>query len=254
MTTVEYRLDGDPTGPALVLTNSLGATTAMWERQVAALGAHFRLIRINTRGHGGSPAPAGPYSIADLGRDVLAVLDKLAVPRASYCGLSLGGMVGMWLAAHAPERIDRLALCCTSAHLPPARDWLDRAATVRARGVESIVDTVLRRWFTPAFHAARPAEIAAFRQMFVGTSAEGYAGCCAAIAELDLRPVLPRIGAPTLVIAGEQDPATPPEHGAVIAAGIPGARLMGVPGAHLAVVESAELVTPALLAHLTGRA
>jgi 3-oxoadipate enol-lactonase len=158
-------------------------------------------------------------------------------------------MVGMWLAAHAPERIDRLALCCTSAHLPPASNWTDRAATVRAHGVGAIAEVVVGRWFTPEFREREPLTVAAFTEALAATPPEGYAGCCEAVAAMDLRDILATIAVPTLVVSGASDPSTPPEHQEAIAAAIPGAVLQTVPGAHLAPVESPEPVTAALLAH-----
>jgi 3-oxoadipate enol-lactonase len=246
---LNHQWEGPSDAPVLVFANSLGATTEMWDAQAATLGGRFRLLRVETRGHGGSPAPPGPYSIEGLAQDVLQLLDRNGVARASYCGLSIGGMVGMWLAAHAPDRIDRLALCCTSAHLPPTTMWTERAATVRAEGPGAVADTVVGRWFTEVFREREPGTVTAFRDMIASADPEGYAGCCEAIAAMDLRDDLARITAPTLVVSGAEDPATPPEHQAAIAAAIPGALLQTVPGAHLAPVESPEPVTAALLAH-----
>ncbi len=247
-------LDGAAGAPVLVLGNSLGTTSELWQPQLAALGTRFRLLRYEHRGHGGSPAPPGPYKIADLGADVLALLDQFGIETACYCGVSLGGMVGMWLAANAPGRIEALALCCTSARLGPAQMWTDRAALVRSAGLASISHQVVGRWFTPAFRDRHPATVARFMTTLDEEVApEGYAGCCEAIAAMDLRPLLPSVKAATLVIAGAEDPATPPWHGAVIAAAIPGARLRVIRGAaHLANVSQAAEVTAALLAHLTG--
>jgi 3-oxoadipate enol-lactonase len=244
-----------PSGaPVLVLGNSLGTTRELWEPNLAALSERFRVLRYEHRGHGGSPAPPGPYTIAELGGDVLALLDDYEVQDALYCGVSLGGMVGMWLAANAPRRIRALALCCTSARLPPAQLWRDRAAAVRSGGMASISRQVVGRWFTPGYQTAHPGTVARFVATFErDVVPEGYAGCCDALADMDLRPLLPGITAPALVIAGAEDPATPPWHGATIAAAIPGARLRVIRGAaHLANVSSAAEVTAALLAHLTG--
>jgi 3-oxoadipate enol-lactonase len=248
------RMSGPAGAPVLVLGNSLGTTMELWEPQLDALGRRFRLLRYEHRGHGGSPAPPGPYAIADLGADVLTVLDEFEVASACYTGVSLGGMVGMWLAANAPDRIEALALCCTSACLPPAQLWLDRAAAVRGDGLGSISKQVVGRWFTAAYEAAHPATVARFvSTLEQDVAPEGYAGCCDAIAEMDLRPLLASITAPTLVVAGAEDPATPPWHGAVIASAIPGARLRVIRGAaHLANVSSAAEVTATLLAHLAG--
>ena len=196
--------------------------------------------------------PAGPYTIEDLGRDVLALLDRLGIERACYCGLSIGGMVGIWLAANAPERIDRLILICTSAHLPPRAGWTDRAASVRSAGTPDVVaDAVVERWFTADFANGNPDVVARHRAMIAATPAEGYAGCCEAIGALDLRSDLPRIIAPTLVLAGAQDPATPPVHAREIAELIPGAGLRVLDdAAHLASVQQAAQVNRLIIDHL----
>jgi 3-oxoadipate enol-lactonase len=245
---------GPADAPVLLLGGSLGTTLDMWDPQVPALSATRRVIRFEHRGHGGSPVPTGPYTIDELGADVLTLLDRLDLPRVSYCGLSIGGMVGQWLAIHAPERIDRLILLCTSAYLPPAEGWHARAAAVREAGTPEVVaDAVLARWFTAAFAASHPDVVARYRAMISGIDPEGYAGCCEAIAALDLRGGLPQITAPTLVVAGRQDPSIPPEHGEAIAAAIPGARFELLdPGAHLASVERADAVTRLIAEHLAA--
>lgn len=249
---LHYEREGAADAPVLVLGSSLGTTLEMWDPQVPELGAGHDLVRFDHRGHGRSPVTSGPYSIDDLGTDVLNLLDVMELPRVSYCGLSLGGMVGMWLAINAPERIDRLVLLCTSAHLPPASGWHERAATVRLAGSsEPIADAVLGRWFTEPFKREHPDVVARHRRMVADTPPEGYAACCEAIAALDLRDRLPRIVAPTLVIGAEQDPSTPPEHQRAIAAAVPGARLEILdPCAHLASVERADLVSILIAEHL----
>lgn len=248
-------LDGPRNAPVLVLGNSLGTTREIWEPQLPALGECFRLLRYEHRGHGGSPAPPGPYALADLAADVLRLLDDFSVDSALYCGTSLGGMVGMWLAAHAPGRIDALALCCTSAYLPPAQAWADRAAQVRSHGTASISAQIVSRWFTPAFQKRAPEIPATFAAALDGVDPEGYAGCCEAIARLDLRPSLSAITVPTVVIAGADDPAIPPWHGAVIARAITGSRLAVIRGAaHLANVSAPGEVTDLLAAHLRAAA
>jgi 3-oxoadipate enol-lactonase len=244
--------DGPRDGPPLLLGGSLGTDAAMWDDQAPLLAATYRVIRFDHRGHGASPVPPGPYAIEDLGRDVLALLDRLGLERVAYGGLSIGGMVGMWLAANAPERVDRLMLLCTSAHLPPASAWQERAAAVLEAGtVAAVADTVLARWLTPDYAASHPEVAARLRAMLAAQPPEGYAGCCHAIGSMDLRASLARIAAPTLVIAGAQDPATPPDHGRAIAAGIAGARLEVLsPAAHLANVERADAVTALMADHL----
>jgi 3-oxoadipate enol-lactonase / 4-carboxymuconolactone decarboxylase len=248
---LHHRLDGPDGAPVLVLSNSLGTELGMWDYQLSALADHFRVLRYDQRGHGRTPAPPGPYTIAELGRDALELLDRLGLERVSFCGTSLGGMTAMWLAINAPERIDRLALCCTSAHLPPRETWTERAATVRAGGMEAVVDAALERWFTPALAERRPEAVERTRRALLDTPAEGYAGCCEAIASHDLRGQLGSIRAPTLVLAAADDPATPPEHGRLIADAVDGARLVVVERArHLAVVERPEESARELLGHL----
>src|SRR4051794_243818 len=220
---------------ALLLSNSLGTTREMWDGLLPAFEERMQVTRYDMRGHGGAPSPPGPYSIADLGRDALGVLDDAGVERASFCGVSLGGMVGMWLALNAPERIERLALCCTSAHMPPAEMWHERAVSVRADGMRAVVDATLERWFTPA----APSEtVERIRRDLLATNPEGYAGCCEAIAQHDMRAELGSIRAPTLVIAAEDDPSTPPDHGRLIADSVPDARITVLPDArHLIAAE-----------------
>lgn len=252
---LHHTVDGQAGGQPLVLGGSLGTSVAMWQPQLAALAERFRVIRYDHRGHGESPVPAGPYRIADLGRDVLALLDRLGIGRAHLGGLSLGGMVAMWVAAHAPDRVDRLVLLCTSARLGPPSLWSQRVASVRDGGTEAIADAVLGRWFTPRFATQHADVVAWARRQLTSTPAAGYAGCCEAIRGMDLEPALASITAPTLVIAGAEDPATPPSHLQTIAAGIPNARMATVPGAaHLANVEQPEAVTQLLLNFLTGGA
>lgn len=238
--------DGDP----LLLGSSLGTTRAMWDPQMGALGAHFRVVRYDHLGHGQSPVPAGPYRLEQLGEAVLGVADHLGLSQFHYAGLSLGGMVGMWLAVHAPGRVASLTLLCTSPHMPPAQTWLDRAATVRAEGMASVVDVVSARWFTPGFAADHPHIADGARQGLKSVQPEGYASCCEAIADMDLRAELAQITAPTLVIAGDQDSATPAQaHAQVMTTAVSGARLAFVSGAHLASVESPQQVADLLLAH-----
>jgi len=244
-------LDGPAGAPVLVLGNSLGTSTAVWDRQVAEFRQYFRLLRYDLPGHGGAPSAIGAYTVGGLGAGVLALADSLGVGRFAYCGISLGGMIGMWLAAAAPGRIAALGLVCTSAYLPPADGWRARAGQVRTAGMASVSAAVLSRWFTPAFAARVPRVIGEFQAELERTDPAGYAGCCEAIAGMDLRDSLPAIAAPTLVLAGADDPATPPEHGAAIASLVPGAHLDVIPAAaHLATVEAADAVTGLLLTHL----
>ncbi|AGZ42125.1 3-oxoadipate enol-lactonase [Actinoplanes friuliensis] len=247
---VHHREDGPADAPAVLLINSLGADLSMWEPQVAALSERFRVIRYDARGHGRSPVPPGRYALDDLGRDALDLLDRLGVARAHVCGLSLGGMTAMWLAAHAAERVDRLVLFCTSALLGPPEAWAERAATVRSGGTGAVADTVVSRWVTAGFPEAQKQHL---REMIAATDPIGYAGACAAIEGMDLRDDLRRITAPTLVVAGADDPATPPGHGRAIAAAIAGARFeVLADAAHLATFEQAEAANRLILEALDG--
>ncbi|TQM79046.1 3-oxoadipate enol-lactonase [Saccharothrix saharensis] len=245
-----YELSGPEDAPVVVLGNSLGTTTALWDRQLPVLHRRFRVLRYDHRGHGGSGVVDGPYRIDDLADDVLELLDALGLARVSYCGVSMGGMVGMWLAGHAPERIERLVLCCTTAGFATAQPWLERAAAVRGSGTGALAAAAVGRWFTPAFRAESPEVVAGFAANLSSVDDEGYAGCCEALAAMDLRSVLPVIEAPTVVISGASDEATPPECGRFIADSVPGATFHLVPGAHLANVESADEVSAIVEAHL----
>jgi 3-oxoadipate enol-lactonase len=246
--------DSPASAPVLVLGGSLGTSQMIWDSQVAAFGERFRPLRYELPGHGGSGADSPPYSISELGAAVLHLFDVFGVERAAYCGISLGGMIGMWLAAHAPDRIDALGLVCTSAYLPPADGWRARAALVTAEGLRPVVEPSVGRWFTPEYAERAPDVVAAYVAKLRSVNPSGYAGCCLAIADMDLRADLAKIEAPTLVISGGRDPSTPPEHGALIADGIAGARLLVIDdAAHLANASSPEIVTAALLEHLTSR-
>lgn len=241
---VRHEFRGKRGSPALVFSGSLGTDLTMWEPQAERLGPRFCTLRYDLRGHGASPVPPGPYSIADLGGDLLALLDRLGIERASLSGLSIGGMISMWVAAHAPDRVHRLVLCCTSAQLGPRESWLERAAIVRADGVQAVADAVLDRWFTPEFAQSHPDVIERMRVQLLATPHEGYAGCCEAIAAMDLTGDLPSITAPTLVVSAAEDPSIPPEHGRRIAELIPGARFELVENArHIASIEQAEVIT-----------
>lgn len=248
---LHHTLEGPEDAPVVILANSLGATLRMWDDQAPALRDRFRLLRYDHRGHGESPVPPGPYAIDDLGRDVLALLDRLEIEHASFCGLSIGGVVGMWLASEAPERVERLILCCTAARFEPPDDWEARAETVREQGIGALAEAVLERWFTPEFRASSPDVVEWAGRMLRETPAEGYVGCCEAIRDADLRGRLGNIQAPTLVIAGADDPAAPPDQAESIHDSIHDARLVMIPqAAHLANVEQAEALTRAVLDHL----
>jgi 3-oxoadipate enol-lactonase/4-carboxymuconolactone decarboxylase len=249
---LHHVIDGADDAPAVVLFPSLGSTLEMWEPQVAPLAEHFRVIRVDPRGHGRSPVPDGPYSIADIGGDVVALLDRLGIERAHVVGVSLGGMVAMWMAIEHPGRVLRIVPAATAAALPDA-GFAARAQAVRDGGTQAIADAVIERWLTPEARAADPARTEHMKRWIIDTPDEGYASSCLAIDALDLVGDLPRITAPALVISALRDPAIPPEHQVRIAAGIPGARLAAVDAAHIPNAELPDQVTALILEHLVGR-
>ncbi|WP_248964110.1 bifunctional 3-oxoadipate enol-lactonase/4-carboxymuconolactone decarboxylase PcaDC [Sphaerisporangium perillae] len=254
---LHHRVDGPATAPPLVLGPSLGTSLAVWEPQVSALARHHQVIRWDLPGHGGSPADLlpstapGATTVADLGRLVLGLADALGVDRFAYAGISLGGAVGLWLALHHPDRLGSLAMVCSSARFGEPESWHERAALVRAKGTDPLADTATARWFTPAF-VDSPAAAALTADLRAADPA-GYAACCDALAGYDLRAELPDVTVPTLVVAGRDDPATPPRHARELADGIPGASLTEVAhAAHLAGVERPAPVLAVLLAHLAA--
>jgi 3-oxoadipate enol-lactonase len=246
---VDHTVEGPEDAQVVVLSNSLGATRAMWDPQVPALAERYRVVTYDTRGHGTSPAPAGPYTLDDLVDDVLALLDRIGAQRAHVAGLSLGGMIALRLAAREPQRVHRLAVLCSSAKTEP-QGFLDRAATARSAGTASFAPTVVSRWLTPEYAAAHPDLVARLEAMVAGVDDEGYAACAEVVGRVDLREDLGRITAPTLVVSGAEDPALPPEHQRAIADGVAGAELLTVsPGAHLANLEQPLRISGALLGH-----
>lgn len=245
---VEVR--GPEGAPVLLLSNSLGTTMVMWDPQVAALSQRYRLVRYDGRGQGQSACPAGAASMDRLGRDALAVLDALGVERAHFCGLSMGGMIGQWLAARAPERLLRLVLANTSACMAPPSAWQSRLEGVLADGMGPLAEASLQRWFTPAFLAAEPDRADWIRQMLLANDPQGYAACCAAIRDMDQRRTASLNTVPTLVIAGDADPATSVADAQFLVDTAADARLVTLPAAHLSNVEVPALFTQALIDHL----
>jgi len=233
-----------------MLSNSLGTTLHMWDPQVKALTPHFRLLRYDRRGHGQSGVPAGPYNMEMLGRDVLAILDALKIDKVNWCGLSMGGMVGMWLGANAPQRIDRLILSNTSAYMPNKDIWTDRINTVREKGLAAIMQGNMERWFTKDFRDREPKKVQWVADMFMTTKPEGYIACGEAVRDMDHREIIKSITAPTLVIAGRDDPATTVEAAEFIRDRIPGASMTVLEAAHIANVECADEYTKTVLGFL----
>ncbi|ASD27202.1 3-oxoadipate enol-lactonase [Brevundimonas diminuta] len=247
-----YRLDGPEDAPVLLLSNSLGTRMEMWDAQMAAFAARFRVLRYDSRGHGASDAPAGAYGLDRLGRDVVELLDALTLERVAFCGLSLGGMVGQWMGVRAPERLERLVLANTSAFMGPPSAWDARIASALSQGMAPLAAASVARWFTPDFAARAPDPVAVIEAGLLATSPQGYAGCCAAIRDMDLRQLGGLITTPTLVISGAADPATPPEHAAALVKAIPEAQLKVLDGAHLSNVEQPDLFADAVLSFLAA--
>ena len=242
------RVEGPAGAPWLVLSNSLGADLTMWDDQMPALAQRFRVLRYDTRGHGASAVTPGPYTIEQLGRDVLALLDALKARKVNFCGISMGGMTGMWLGAHAAERIDRLVLANTAPQIGTLEIWNTRTDAVREGGLAAIAGPLMERWFSSGFRERAPAAVARIRATLIASPAEGYVAACAAVRDADLWGVVGRIAAPTLVIAGTHDPSTPPAEGRKLAQRIAGARYVELDAAHISNVEQAERFT----AELTG--
>jgi 3-oxoadipate enol-lactonase len=248
---IAYRLDGAADRPVLVLSNSIATTLNMWDGEMAELTKRFRVLRYDTRGHGQSDAPAGPYSMDRLGRDVVELLDALKIERVHFCGLSLGGFIGQWLGIHVPERIDRLILCNTSSYLGPAAQWDDVIASVKAASdLSDFAKMFIGNWFPRQMIEARQPIVDTFRSMVLSTPARGLAGCWAAIRDADLRRTIALIRCPTLVIAGQFDTVTLASHSELIAGTIPGARLLTLPAVHLSNVEHPARFMEAVLGFL----
>jgi len=251
---LRYRLEGKPGAPVIVFSNSLGTNLSMWESQVSALRGDFRILRYDTRGHGLSAVAPGPYTQEQLGGDLLALMDAIEIPRAHFCGLSMGGQVGIWLGANAPQRFARLVLCDTAAHIGNPEIWNARIAAIRAGGMPAIVSGTIERWFTPRFIAHSPEVVAPVRRMILDTPPQGYIACCEAIRDADFTEEASRVNAPTLVISGTHDPATPPAQGRLLASMIRGARYLEFDAAHLSNIEAAPEFTAAVRDFLSAAA
>lgn len=244
-----------PGAPALLLINSLGTSLEMWDDQADAFAERFELIRYDARGHGKSSCgEADELTIDRLARDALAVLDSCGIARAHICGLSLGGVTTMQIARHWPDRVLKIALCNTAAHMPPRERWQQIIQTTLTQGVEALTDGILGRWFTPEFRAAQPAQVERIKQMLLTADPRGYAACCAAIRDMDLREDIKSIDAKTLVIGGTKDPGTTPEQANLIARSIQGAKLVMLESAHLSNIERAPQFTAELLEFLAAEA
>jgi 3-oxoadipate enol-lactonase len=246
-----YELAGPAEAPVVLLSNSLGTRLEMWDPQMQALTERYRVLRYDSRGHGRSEAPNGPYTIDMLAADGLGLLDALDIERAHFCGLSKGGMVGQVLGAKHGERLISLALCSTACHMPARELWQERIRVATEQGMAALAEGVVERWFTEAFRREPSIAVDRVRQMILDTPAHGYAGCCAAIRDMDLRELIGGIRVPTLVVVGDKDPATPPKMAEEIRSRIPGARLEVVPdAAHLLNIEQDVVFDAALMSLL----
>jgi 3-oxoadipate enol-lactonase / 4-carboxymuconolactone decarboxylase len=246
-----YRLEGTPGRPVLILSHSIGTDHGMWELQIADLLRYFQILRYDTRGHGASDAPAGEYSIELLGRDVLGLADALGISRFAFCGLSMGGAIGQWVAAHAPDRVTHLVLANTSPQFVPRANWDTRIAAVLKGGMSAIVELAMQRFFSAETRAQKNPYAESIRSTLVGTDPTGYLGCCAALRDTDHRALLGKIKTPTLVIVGDRDVSTPwTGHGEILAREIAGARVLHLPAAHLSNIEQPRSFTASLLEFL----
>jgi 3-oxoadipate enol-lactonase len=247
---ISYSVDGPRDRPTLLFINSIGTTRDLWQPQLPALVGTYRIIRYDARGHGSSDVPPGDYSIAQLGRDALAILDAEDVKQAHFCGISLGGITAMWLGVNAPDRVSSLVLANTAARIGTVQSWTDRIALVRERGMRGVAELAMKTWFTPAFHQQRPDVVATFKTMVESCPATGYLGCCAALRDEDLREAISTISCPVLAIAGHADVPTPPEALAFIHQQIKGSKMLTLDAAHLSNVEQADAFTSAVMGFL----
>ena len=244
---IYVEVEGPSGAPVLMLSNSLGTNLHMWDAQVGEWSKYFRVLRYDRRGHGKSGVPKGPYSMERFGRDVLTVADDLKIKKFNWCGLSMGGMVGQWLGANAPDRVEKLVLSNTNFNYADKTFWIDRIKFVQDKGLGALVDPNMERWFTKGFRERAPQSIAHMKSMFLGTAPAGYIACCEAIRDMDFTASNPRINAPALVIVGKQDPATPPSAGEAIAKQIKGAKLVSIDAAHIANIEQPKQYTETVL-------
>lgn len=249
---IHYALEGDSAKPILILSNSLGADVSMWNLQMWEFLQSFRVLRSDTRGHGQSSVTPGPYTIEQLTKDVLDLADSLQLGRFHFCGLSMGGQIGMWLAANVPQRLNKVVLCSTAAKIGTAEMWNTRIATVLKEGMKNVAAAAVERWFTPAFRSTNPSVIADIQKTLESTDAESYAACSAAVRDFDFRQQLNKIRTPALVISGVHDPATTPADGQFLATHIPGARYVELNGAHLSNIEDADRFTGEVNAFLNS--
>jgi 3-oxoadipate enol-lactonase len=243
---LRYEWSGLETGPVLVFSHPLGTDLTMWDGQAADFGKKFRVLRYDKRGHGGSSSPAGPYTIEQMGRDAVALLDYLRLDKVNYCGLSIGGQTGMWLGANAPKRLNKLILSNTAAKIGNDDGWNTRIETVKESGVKSVSTIVIDRWFTPEFQTKAPAEIEKIRNVFEHSDDAGYIACCEAVKAFDFREKVGGVRVPTLLIAGTHDPATTPVDTKFVADRIAGSKFVELSASHLSNIEQREKYSAAV--------
>ncbi|HEX2240482.1 MAG TPA: 3-oxoadipate enol-lactonase, partial [Actinomycetota bacterium] len=241
------RVDGPDDAPALFLSNSLSSDMTMWDDQVPLWSRHFRVIRYDQRGHGRSVVSPKPYSMDQLGRDAVSIMDQLGIAKVHWCGLSLGGMVGMWVLTHARERVGKAVLANTAAYMGPRELWDGRIATAESGGMEALVESTVARWFPEHFRESAPTVMERMRAMILRTPVEGYQGCCAAIRDMDQRETIKSIDNPVLVVIGSRDPATTPADGQLIARAIRNAETVRLDAAHISNIEQPEAFASAVI-------
>ena len=253
---IHYELSGRADGPVLVLGNSLGSNLHMWDKVAGRFGEEYRVLRYDMRGHGGSSITAGPYRLEQLGNDVLTLLDFLGVERVNFCGLSMGGQVAMWLAIHAPLRVNRIVLANTGARILTPEAWDLRIAAVRKNGMEALAAASLERWFTPRYREQHQDEMAVIQAMIASTNPDGYCRCCNVLREADLRAEIRSVVTPSLIITGAHDPATPPSDGQALRAALRFSEYLELDSSHLSAWERADEFAHAVLTFLAagGRA
>jgi 3-oxoadipate enol-lactonase len=250
---LHYQIEGQANAPALVLSNSLATNFGMWDAQMPVLHRHFRVLQYDTRGHGQSEVTPGPYSFEQLGRDVLALADSVDMDKFSFCGLSMGGVTGMWLGINAGHRLHKLALCSTAAKIGNPDTWNARIAAVRKGGMKSIAAATMERWFTARFREREPQGVERIKHMVENTSAEGFIANCEALREADFREGITKISTPTLVISGTHDTGTTPADGKFLTKQIPAARYVELDAAHLCNIEQQAQFTQEVLNFLQKR-
>ncbi|WP_286833196.1 MULTISPECIES: 3-oxoadipate enol-lactonase [Acinetobacter] len=243
---INYQTFGDAAKPALIFSNSLGTNFKMWQAQIDFFQQDFFVICYDTRGHGASSAPQGPYSIDQLGQDVVNLLDHLNVEKATFCGISMGGLTGQWLAIHRPERFNQVVVCNTAAKIGQEQAWNDRAALVREQGLQPIASTAASRWFTEPFIQSNATVVNNLQNDLAAGSAEGYASCCEALAKADVREQLKDITVPVLVVAGQQDPVTTVADGQYMVDRIANSQLFEINASHISNIEQPEAFNQAV--------